>query len=69
MSRKAKKPKRIVRRRDSRGRTRGGASVPCPARGCGRDTRVVRTTRSEGGVCRERRCPRGHRHHTRETPT
>lgn len=44
---------------------RGGASVPCAK--CGKPTRVLRTTRVEGAVHRDRSCPYRHRTYTVET--
>lgn len=57
-----KKLKPIRRTRERR--TRGTASVPCPT--CLKPSRVLRTTRAEGGVNRERVCAKRHRFHTKE---
>jgi hypothetical protein len=68
---KTKKPRLVARkpRRDSRGKPRGGAALPCPM--CGGPTRVLRTTRSGGSTIRERQCGSrrcGHRIGTMEAP-
>lgn len=53
-------------RRKPRRRIRGGATVPCPE--CRKKTRVLRTTRSDDRVVRERVCVDDHRFTTTETP-
>lgn len=55
------KPVKRVRERH----TRGTASVRCPT--CEKPSRVLRTTREDDGVRRERICLKRHRFHTRET--
>lgn len=61
MARTAKKKKNM------KGRKRGGASVPCPR--CHKDSRVVLTRRVDGEVARNRTCTANHAFTTLEKVT
>lgn len=48
------------KRKNMKGRPRGGASVPCPK--CGKDSHVIITRRTDGEVTRTRECHGRHAH-------
>jgi len=48
------------KKKNMKGRPRGGASVPCPR--CGKDSRVVITRRDGPDVLRRRQCKGAHEH-------
>jgi hypothetical protein len=44
----------VAKKKNMKGRPRGGASVPCPR--CGKDSRVLLTRRDDREVLRRRMC-------------
>jgi hypothetical protein len=50
----------VKKKKNMKGRKRGGASVPCPIDRCRKDSRVVLTRRVDGEVVRNRVCKGNH---------
>ncbi len=64
MVRATRAAKSAKKKKNMKGRKRGGASVPCPQ--CGEDTRVIITRRVDGKVNRKRTCRHDHEFNTVE---